>query len=478
MRILALEASSTSAKAALFDSASQQLSVVTRPFQDEAADPALRDADAVVAQVLDLGRAHLAANAVEPADVALVTLCATWHGLTLQTPDGDSVTPVYGWSYTGASDVEQRLQAEAGLALWCYQRTGCPLSGSFPAVKLLALAEAGLDLSSGLMMDEGSVLFQRLTGKRTTTASLASGTGLLNLRTGHWDHRVVDVLGLDGLRLPQFARPTETAPLRHRAATMLGLTAGTPVLAPQPDGGLSQLGDDATVPAIMTASLGTSGALRLSVPTPTLGLAHRTWCYRSPTGWLAGAATSGCGNETERARDMLFDSADPAAVEPRLRPGARDVPTFLPFHFGERSPGWHSRRQAGFVGPLEAYDDVDRYQAVLQGVTFNLRQGFDELVDLVGQPICVRLSGGVLESPFWTQLTADVLGVDLELSPQRHASITGAIRLGLAALDEPSATLDLSDAASPTVSPDPKLADYYQERYAAYLQAYERTSPR
>ena len=463
MRILALEASSTSAKAAIYDCASKSLDVVTHRLQLDSPD--CHDADAAIAQVLNLGRQHLAGRPVD-----LITLCSTWHGLTLQSPDGASLTPVFPWSYSGAQDVETRLRTDAALPRWYYEHTGCPVSGSFPALKLVALAEAGIDPTSGIVMDEGSTLFERLTSTYATTASLASGTGLLNVHTLEWDADVPTALGLPALRLPEIVPPHTTAPLTTTAAAALGLPAGTPVLAPGPDGALSQL----AAPGAATLSMGTSGALRVAVPAPVLSDDGSTWCYRCPDSWLVGAATSGCGNELDRARSTLLGGADYAAIEPRLRPGPRDVPTFLPFHFGERTPGWHSRRPAGFVGLAPRHDAIDRYQAVLQGVVFNLRQGWDELVHLLGRPAHVRASGGVLASSFWTQLTADVLGTDLELSSQQHASIVGAIRLGLSALgadDDAGPT----DSAAGIVRPNPELANYYRERYGAYLDAYVRT---
>ena len=468
--ILALEASSTSAKAALYDSATGELSVLTEPFQLNTPDPSCRGADEVVAQVLALGRRRLDGRAVD-----LVTLGSTWHGLTLQTPDGTSLTPVFGWSYPGALDIERQLRTDTEFVRWYYARTGCPVSGSYPALKLLMLAGQGLDLTSGVVMDEGSVLFHRLTGRCATTAPLASGTGLFSLRQAMWDHDVMISLGLGRLRLPQLIAPRHTAPLVSSAARALGLPTGTPVLAPGPDGALSQLGDDATMPGIMTASMGTSGALRLAMQAPALTKRRTTWCYRMPSGWLAGAATSGCGNEVEWARRTLLDGAPFETIEPQLRPGPRDVPTFLPFHFGERTPGWHSRRPAGIVGLTSRHDPIDLYQSVLQGVVFNLRQGFDELVALVGRPSCVRLSGGVLDSGFWTQLVADTLGINLEVSPQQHASLVGAVRLGLSAEGMDDAAPGLSEASAGVVQPNPDLADYYQERYAAYRAAYDHT---
>jgi gluconokinase len=224
----------------------------------------------------------------------------------------------------------------------------------------------------------------------------------------------------------------------------------------------------------MSASMGTSAAMRLAVSAPALADDASTWCYRAPTleagTWVSGAATSGCGNVVDDARQTFFGGADFATIEPLLRPAPADVPTYLPFDYGERSPGWHVQRRFGFVDATGRHDAVARYQGVLLGVACNLRQCFEALTRLNGTPDRARLSGGVLASPLWTQQVADVLGTDLEICRHQHSSIVGAIRLGLSALGADDVSLPSGPAR--VVRPNPDLAGYYAQRYAAYLAAY------
>jgi len=472
MRILALESSTTSAKAVLYDSEAATVTTQSQRFVFSSNDAAVRNPDEAVAQVLALGKAHLAGASVD-----LVTLCSTWHGLTLQSEDGTNVTPVYLWPFLGAQGVEARLRLDPNFVKWYYERTGCMVSAIYPSLKLRLLADQGINPSSGIVMDEGSVLYQRLTGEIATTASLAAGSGLLNVTEVAWDDEVPEALGLGKLHFPQIIPSRQHAPLNAWAADALGLPLGTPVLAPGPDGGLTQVGDEATKPGIMTFSMGTSGAMRVVASAPKLSQHQSTWCYRSPDNWLSGAATNGCCNTVDWARDAFFDGVDFAAIEPRLRAGQRDMPTYLPFQFGERCPGWNAGRRGGFLGIEPGHDGVDMYQSVLQGVVFNLAQCYKELVQLNGVPERIRLSGGVLASPFWTQMTADIIGADLELSQQQHSSAMGAIRLGLSALGADEEGPGLSSEPIGIAKPNPQLSDYYAQRYAAYVDAYERTSP-
>ena len=475
MRILALEASTVSAKTMLYDSDTATIQKTSQRFRFPTPDSSQHDADEAVSQLFALGREFLDGRAVD-----LVALCGTWHGLTMQSDKGASLTPVFEWPYLGAQKISMRLRADPVFANWYYENTGAMVNAIYPSFKLRLLADSGFDLASGLAMDQCSVLFQRLTGHFATTPSLASGTGLLDVKTATWNQEIIQALGIGAVRLPGLINERVHAPLTREAGAMLGLASGTPVLAPGPDGGLSQLGDDAGEAGKMTFSMGTSGAMRLTTPTPVLSRNRSTWCYRAPDAWLSGIATNGCCNVTDWARLTLFgENVDYGALEARLRPGKRDVPTFLPFLFGERCPGWHEKRHSGFVDLQSWHDPIDLYQAVLQGIVFNLRQGYEELVRLNGEPSNIRLSGGVLASPFWTQLTADVIGARLEISPYQQSSSLGAIQLGLSALGaDAGQCLGLTSRSPQYVEPDPELDAYYQERYHTYVEAYKQTTPK
>lgn len=473
MLILALEASTTSAKTMLFDTESGETSVRSRRFEVDGPDSAVRDGDAIYIQLMALGR-----QAASGRPVDLIVLSGTWHGLTLREPDLSAVTPVMEWPYTGAQDLCARLRSDAEFTWWFHERTGCMVNAVYPAFKLRHLAESGVDLAGRRMLDQPTLVFARLTGEVRMNASLASGTGLLNAHTVQWDAEVIDRLGLAGVELPPLCAPEESLPLTAEAAVLLGLRPGIPVLTPGPDGGLSQIGDLAVEPGDMTFSMGTSGALRFSTRHPSLSPTLSTWSYRSPLGALSGAATSGCGNCVDWARERLFGaSTDYAEIEPQLSADRRDLPVFLPFLFGERSPGWQDQRRGGLVELQPQHSRVDIYQGVLEGIVFSLYHCFKELTALNGAPRRIVLSGGVLSSPFWTRLTVDVFGVPMEVSPRQHSSITGAIRMGLRASGLPQTHPALDGVEPEILHPDPARRAQYDAGFARYLEQYTRSLP-
>lgn len=473
MKILALEASTTSAKTMLFDTATGDLAVKDRRFEFDGPDTTVRDPESIFIQLAGLAR-----EASAGVEVDLVVLSGTWHGLTLRKPSLTEVTPVMEWGFTGAQDLCAELRKDDELVEWFTKRTGCLVNATYPVFKLQYLRQQGVTIDETVALDQPSYNFARLTGQLWSNPSLASGTGLLSADAADWDQDVIDRFGLQNVRLPELHPSTDTAPLTPEASVLTGVRTGTPVLTPGPDGGLNQVGDLATELGDMTFSMGTSGALRVATESPAISPNHSTWSYRSPLGPLSGAATSGCGNCVDWARERLFGtSSDYNEIEPLLSADHDAPPTFLPFLFGERSPGWQDQRRGGFLDLAPHHTRGNMYQGVLEGVVYSLYHCYRELTALNGEPGRVILSGGVLSSPFWSQLVADVFGVTMSISTQQHTSVVGAVRMGLLASGEALSHPAFDADELETIEPNPQRREQYDERFARYLDRYERTAP-
>ena len=470
MIILALEASTTSAKTMLFNSETQEVRVLTRRFEISGTS-AVRDGDSIFTQLMALGREAAAGHQVDA-----IALSSTWHGLTLRRSDLSAVTPVFEWPYTGAQGIASLYRHDHEFKDWFYRRTGCMVNAIYPAFKLRYLKDEGAGLAGTVAMDQGSLIYARLTGNVQTSESLASGSGLLSTAAADWDHEVLSVLGISDVGLPDLVDGLTTAPLIAEAATLLGVKPGIPVSAPGPDGGLNQVGEGASELGDMTFSMGTSGALRYSVPEPSFSPSLSTWTYRSPLGWLSGAATSGCGNCVDWARDLLFGkSVDFGEIEPQLKSERKDLPLFLPFLFGERSPGWQDQRQGGFLDMRPEHARIDMYQGVLMGIVSSLYHCFIVLQEVNGTPDRILLSGGVTSSPFWLQLTVDMFGESMNVSSLQHASAVGAVKMGLRAQGIPDDQPALHDEEPRIVHPNETRTKELRGEFERYLNAYEQT---
>lgn len=471
MQILVLEASTTSAKAMVYNTSNRGMRVLAEPYPRASEDATVHDADAVVATVTRLAR-----RISRGTTIAAVAMVGAWHGLFLADRNLRPISPVYLWSNTEPAPICRRLRQDKELVDWFYHATGCMVNATYPAFMLLLFQERGVALQDALILDEGSYLNWLLTGELIQTQCLASGSGLLNAHNRRYDRGALAMVGVTEDQLPRLVPSSGYYPLSSLGAKLLGLPAGTPVLPTIADGASNQVGAGALRPGVMTLSVGTSGAIRVATDSPRIPRNPSTWCYVSTSGWLSGAATAGACN----CIDWFRDNVSGTTLSYRQLEGAGfdgGEPIFLPFLHGERCPGWNDERRGEFVGLRAGQDVVALYRSVQEGVLFNLYQCYSALTELNGPSERLKLSGGILNSQRWTQMCADVFGLNLEVDAALHASLLGGAVLGMEILGVIAHAADYEGSPVKVVTPNLRSGARHRDRYREYLDAYQSGEP-
>jgi len=470
MLILTLEASTSSAKALLYDSVKGIVDAKMVSYDRSISDVATQDCEGVYRSVLEVGSSVAASQ-----DVEAIALCGTWHSIVVCDVSMKPITPTYSWAYTESVKETMQIRQDRKQMLELYHRTGCMVHNTYGFYTLLHLKGMGLRLSDKLFASQAGYIYYAMTGERIETHSIMSGSGLLNLHTQDYDPEALSMLGLDPKQFGRLTDYRETHPLCKEAALSLGVKSGIPVIPPYPDGALNQLGAGALKEGIMTLSVGTSAAMRLSVPAPTLPEEPATWCYVGVDSYVAGAAIAGACSCVDWFHRNLFNGYMSLKALDDSAEGCTSTPIFLPFIFGERCPGWQDTRLGGFfdIAPKQSFDAM--YQAVLEGICFNLLQCYTILVSLTGEPEVIKLSGGIINSPFWTQMLSDILRKELQVLSFDHASSLGAAALALSVCGELSSLSDFEIGSDRLVEPHSDTQDEYTKKYERYLSWYEKT---
>ena len=471
VNVLVLESSTSSAKAMVYSSERGVLDVRTVAYTGVGEDLTRHNADEIFAQTAGLGRELAQGHHIDA-----VALSGTWHSVMLAEEDGTPVTQVYLWSNTEASDLCRKLRTDADYVYHYYHRTGCMVSAIYPFFKLKMLAEQGYDLSKYRILGQGTYNQFRLTGRFEATNCMLSGSGLLNIHTLQMDEECLRELGISATQIGRVTTYEETSPLTEEGARILGLTAGIPVVGACSDGGLNQVGAGALGEGVMTFSVGTSGAIRLSTKAPVLPDHPGTWCYYSPVGYLSGAATSGCCNCVDWAKQRLFPASFSYKDAEAGYTEKEKAPVFLPFIYGERCPGWQDERGGGFYDIAGIHDAYDLYHSVQEGTLLNLYHCYRILTKENGRPTRIMLSGGILNSPAWSQMCADIFGEQMDVADLDQSSLLGGAVLGLHAA---GALEDVRSFTCPTVRtimPNPDKKAYYDQHFERYLHWYESSS--
>ena len=120
MKILILEASTTSAKAMLYHAKDGVLAVDSVPYDASFSDIKTQDADRVTQSVFALGRRLAAGH-----EISAIAVSGTWHNIMVCHRDGRPKTRAYTWTYTDAAEKAAQIRQNTSLTQDFYRRTGC-----------------------------------------------------------------------------------------------------------------------------------------------------------------------------------------------------------------------------------------------------------------------------------------------------------------------------------------------------------------
>src|SRR5215212_5299711 len=244
--VLAMDIGTSSSRAALFDnhgrrlrqtSAAEQYAVRYGP--DGRAELSPRELFCAVTRARDQTmRAHRSSRKINRLPIKAVTGSALWHGLLGLNRRHQPVTPVFTWADSRAAIDARRLR-ERFDERTIQQRTGCMLRATFWPAKMLWLRRTQPKFFRQVKywVSPSDWIFHRLFGDLGCSASMASGTGLYNLRSKTWDREL-----MEACRINEASVPTISAELVPPSPRQTPIET---IFCPIGDGAASNLGSGA-----------------------------------------------------------------------------------------------------------------------------------------------------------------------------------------------------------------------------------------
>ncbi|WP_119698571.1 gluconokinase [Microbacterium halotolerans] len=416
-----------------------------------------------------------------------VSFSSAMHSVMALDADGEPLTPVVTWADTRAAAQADRIRgSETGLAL--HRRTGTPVHPMSPLTKLVWFREHEPELFDRAAVWAGIkdwVLLQ-LCGELVTDHSLASGSGLMDIHRLEWDRESLELAGVTADRLPRLV-PTRhvlrelTAP----TAAATGLDAATPVVVGAGDGPLANLGVGAVRHGVAACSVGTSGALRVSVDRPSVDSNGGVFCYAlTEDRWVVGGAINNGGVVLDWVRAELASGYAELSTA-QLLDEAMTVPAgsggllMLPYLLGERAPRWGGAARGAYVGLTRAHQRAHLVRAAVEGVALQLTLVLRSM-RATGLDISeIRATGGVMKHEIWRRTLASAFDASIGFPASPEGSGFGAALLGMEALgmiDSIDVAADLVPVADAT-NPDVDEAGVYEELRPVFEALYDALLP-
>lgn len=470
--VLALDIGSSSVRALIFDGQARAVDgwVARRHYglRTTSEGAAEANADELTGYVVACIDEVLAQAKPRGAHVAAVACDTFWHSLMGVGADGKPTTPVLTWADTRsvacAEQLRQSLDADA-----VHARDGAGLYANYLPAKLLWLSHADEQAfrATRWWMSFGEYLYFVLCGERRVSHSMASGTGMFDLRACRWDEEVIEQLPIELESLSPIGPYSEPCgDLRRGYAGRWPALGGTPWYLPLGDGACNNVGSGGVSVQQAVVMVGTSGAIRVVRETDRFHVPPGLWTYRVDDRRIVqGGAMSAGGNVFAWLAETLR-SADPDHLERALEAVGPDSHglTVLPFLAGERSPGWLADARAALVGMTLATSPAEIARATLEAVAYRFGLVFSLLCRENPEVRSIIGSGaGLLHSPAWTGIMTDVLGRPMTLSSVEEATCRGAALLALEALGTIHDVTDLPAPLGATVEPSAEHTKLYAE---------------
>ena len=427
--------------------------------------------------------------------IAGIGLTGQMHGLVLLDEAGKVLRPCIMWNDQRTAKQCAEIEEKVGRAK-LIELAGKPALTGFTAGKILWVREnepATYGRARHVLLPKDYVRY-RLTGSFAMDVADGSGTLLMDVGRRVWSGELLRTLDIPREWLPSLHESHEVvADVSAEAASVTGLQAGTPVVAGAGDQAAQSIGTGIAREGVVSVTIGTSGVVFAATneyrfdPTGEL----HAYCHAAPETWHLMGVTLSAGGSLRWFRDALCDSEKAEAQQTgrdvydiitelaATAPPGSDGLLFLPYLTGERTPHADPNARGVFFGLSLRHTKAYMARAVLEGVTFSLRECLDLLCNLGQSCSRVRVSGGGARSAFWRQMMADVFGTEIvEVNVTQGAAYGAALLAGVGTGVYPSAAEACERTVHETGSTQPGVnANAYTEAYGRYRALYPALAP-
>jgi xylulokinase len=416
-------------------------------------------------------------------------------GLSLSTQTG-TLVPVdesghplrtaFGWmDWRGTEVIEglrQVLDTEE-----IHRLGGWELSGSsvLAHIEWLRQREPAHYEAARYFLQLNDFIIYRLTGQPDQDPSVAGYSGLYDIVGNRWNERALSAVGITPRRLPLVVPAGEpVGRVTAGAAAQIGLSPETVVVNGPHDQYAAALGAGVTEPGQVLLSCGTAWVLLVTTAEPAWDSGAAISRHAVPGRWGAICSMGAVGTTVEWYVDTILAPAGGFAGGARseafevMNRQLSQVPIGARGLFCSPVGGGRARVGGGVLWGLTAEHGKDEIgRAVLEGITFELREMLEGMRSAQMPIRSLVMVGGAAQSSCWPQIVADVTGLEVTVPVVQEAAARGAALLAGIGLGRFTAETGFEQARSEDslFSPQESIRGEYDElfqRYRATLQGF------
>ena len=469
---IGLDLGTSGLKGLLIDDQQAVIAEANAPLSNERPQDGWSEQDP--ASWLDACEAVMAALGAKAdlSEVKGIGLSGQMHGATLLDAADQVLRPCILWNDTRSYAQARALDENPKFR----EITGNIVFPGFTAPKLVWVKEHEPEIfaRTAKVLLPKDYLRLHLCGDHVGDMSDSAGTSWFDTGARDWSDDLLAATDLDRSHMPRLVEGSEVSgTLRSELAARWGIGAGCVIAGGGGDNAASAVGVGVVRAGQAFVSLGTSGVLFAANDgyQPDAATAVHTFCHALPDTWhQMGVILAATDALNWYGRFVGQGAAELTSVLGNLQaPGKTQ---FLPYLGGERTPLNDAAIRGAFTGLDHATDRTAGTRAVLEGVSFAIRDCAEALV-ATGTTIDHLLAvGGGSRSSYWCEAIATVLNCPVSLPVAGDfGGAFGAARLGMMAAAGAGSEIATTPKTQVTFDPNTKLSAAFDDGFARFKAA-------
>lgn len=409
--------------------------------------------------------------------IQAIGLSGQMHGAVLLDAQQNILRPAILWN--DGRSVTQCLRLAKQYPQF-KEITGNLVMPGFTAPKLQWVAENEAEIFCQIahVLLPKDFLRWKMSGNFASDMSDAAGTLWLDMQKRDWSDELLAATGLSRCQMPTLFEGNQITGYLLPEIAKKWQMKQVPIIAGGGDNAAGAIGVGVYQPGQGMLSLGTSGVYFVVSEKflQNSDNAVHSFCHALPQTWHLMSVILSAASCLDWVC-QLTGISDVGAMFKEIEQHAHSDSSllFLPYLSGERTPYNNADAKGVFWGLTHQHQRADLCRAMLEGVSFALRQGI-EVADKAGQHADnITLIGGGARSEYWRQLLADITGKTLDYRQGGDVGpALGAARLAQLAINPAHLSQIILSQPKLETRHVPNLEKHkaYQDKYNAFKKLY------
>ncbi|HWJ77882.1 MAG TPA: xylulokinase [Niallia sp.] len=410
-----------------------------------------------------------------------ISFSGQMHSLVLLDENSNPIRKAILWNDVRTTEQCARIMEECG-DIVLSQMKNRALEG-FTLPKLLWVKENEPELwekASKFLLPK-DYLGYWMTGQKQMELSDAAGTLLLNIEEEQWNWNIAEHFAISKEIFPNLVQSMDKiGNLREDLKEQFGFTKDIPIFAGGADNACAALGAGIIEENTGLCSIGTSGVFLTYEESGNKDYEGKLHFFNhvKKDSFYSMGVTLAAGHSLSWFKDTFAKNEsfeELLANVSTVSPGAEGL-LFTPYIVGERTPHFDSQIRGSFIGMDTRHQLVDFTRAVLEGITFSLKDSQEIMNQYADKQLNKIVSiGGGAKNKDWLQMQADIFQTTIvtltnEQGPALGAAMIAA--LGSNWFSDVQECVQTFVTYGEEYTPIKENVEKYQEIYERYKRVY------